>query len=150
MYCLSLIHAVSSSSEMSKILFIQYFSHSRTNYKFVTPLSFHQNNNYPTCIDNYIQNHWPITLQNRPAEARAFFADHPTAEAKSPGYEVGDEYVGQAWWNYVCQNSAGVYLQCSYLHVFFIMKSVFYQFRLGGSWNFFCKIRWALKFLSTS
>jgi hypothetical protein len=27
-------------------------------------------------------------LQNRPAEARAFFADHPTAEAKSPGYEV--------------------------------------------------------------
>jgi hypothetical protein len=21
---------------------------------------------------------------------------------------------------------------------------------LGGSWNFFCKIRWALKFLSTS
>jgi hypothetical protein len=28
-------------------------------------------------------------LQNRPADARAFFADHPTAEAKSPGYEVG-------------------------------------------------------------
>jgi hypothetical protein len=27
-------------------------------------------------------------LQNRPADARAFFADHPTAEAKSPGYEV--------------------------------------------------------------
>jgi hypothetical protein len=30
-------------------------------------------------------------LQNRPAEARAFFVDHPTAEAKSPGYEVGAE-----------------------------------------------------------
>jgi hypothetical protein len=34
------------SSEMSKILFTKYFSPSRTNYKFVTPLSFHQNNNY--------------------------------------------------------------------------------------------------------
>jgi hypothetical protein len=39
-------------------------------------------------LNNYIQNHWPIRLQNRPAEARAFFADHPTAEAKIPGYEV--------------------------------------------------------------
>jgi hypothetical protein len=39
-------------------------------------------------LNNYIQNHWPIRLQNRPADARAFFADHPTAEAKSPGYEV--------------------------------------------------------------
>jgi hypothetical protein len=34
------------SSEMSKILFTKYFGPSRTNYKFVTPLSFHQNNNY--------------------------------------------------------------------------------------------------------
>jgi hypothetical protein len=33
-------------SEMSKILFARYFSPSRTNYKFVTPLSIHQNNNY--------------------------------------------------------------------------------------------------------
>jgi hypothetical protein len=77
------------SSEMSKILFAQYFSPSRTNYKFVTPLSFHQNNHY-THI------YWIITFKiidqsgcktDQP-EARAFFADHPTAEAKSPGYEV--------------------------------------------------------------
>jgi hypothetical protein len=27
---------------------------------------------------------------------------------------IGDECVGQAWWNYICQYSAGVYLQCSY------------------------------------
>jgi hypothetical protein len=33
---------------------------------------------------------------------------------------------------------------------FFYYKSVFSQFRMGGSWKFFCKIRWALKFLSTS
>jgi hypothetical protein len=48
---------------------------------------------------------------------------------------IGDECVGQAWWNYVCQYSAGVYLQCSYMHVcklFFYYKSVFSQFRLGG------------------
>jgi hypothetical protein len=41
---------------------------------------------------------------------------------------IGDECVGQAWWNYVCQYSAGVYLlQCSYLQVFFNYKSVFSQ-----------------------
>ena len=34
---------------------------------------------------------------------------------------IGDECVGQAWWNYVCQYSAGVYLQCSYQQVFFII-----------------------------
>ena len=45
---------------------------------------------------------------------------------------IGDECVGQAWWNYVCQYSAGVYLQCSYLQVFFYYKIVFSQFRLGG------------------
>jgi hypothetical protein len=45
---------------------------------------------------------------------------------------IGDECVGQAWWNYVCQYSAGVYLQCSYLQVCFYYKSVFSQFRLGG------------------
>jgi hypothetical protein len=33
---------------------------------------------------------------------------------------IGDECVGQAWWNYVCQYSAGVYLQCSYLQVFLL------------------------------
>jgi hypothetical protein len=42
-----------------------------------------------------------------------------------------------------------IYLQCSYLQIFFYYKSVFSQFRLGGSWKMFCKIRWALKFLST-
>jgi hypothetical protein len=46
---------------------------------------------------------------------------------------IGDECVGQAWWNYVCQYSVGVYLQCSYLQVFFYYKNVFSQFRLGGS-----------------
>ena len=62
---------------------------------------------------------------------------------------IGDECVGQAWCNYVCQYSAGVYLQCSYqpryqgirsfpagcVHIpasFFYYKSVFAQFRLGG------------------
>lgn len=30
----------------------------------------------------YIQNHWPIWLKNRAAEARAFFADQPIDEAK--------------------------------------------------------------------
>jgi hypothetical protein len=46
------------SSEMSKILFTQYFSPSRTNYKCVTPLSFHQNNNY-----SHI--YWIITFKIR-------------------------------------------------------------------------------------
>ena len=55
----------------------------------------------------------------------------PTGEQLS--IVIGDECVGQAWWNYVCQYSAGVCLQCSYLQVFFYYKSVFSQFRLGGS-----------------
>ena len=38
---------------------------------------------------------------------------------------IGDECVGQAWWNYVCQYSAGVYLQCSHQQVFFIIKIYF-------------------------
>jgi hypothetical protein len=33
---------------------------------------------------------------------------------------IGDECVGQAWWNYVCQCSASVYLQSSYLQVFLL------------------------------
>jgi hypothetical protein len=40
----------------------------------------------------------------------------PTGEQLS--IVIGDECVGLAWWNYVCQYSAGVYLQCSYLQVF--------------------------------
>ena len=47
----------------------------------------------------------------------------PTGEQLS--IVIGDECVGQAWWNYVCQYSAGVYLQCSYLQVFFIIKVYF-------------------------
>jgi hypothetical protein len=34
---------------------------------------------------------------------------------------IADECVDQAWWNYVCQYSASVYLQCSYLQVFIII-----------------------------
>jgi hypothetical protein len=45
---------------------------------------------------------------------------------------IGD--VGQAWCNYVCQYSAGVYLQCSYLQVFFIIKVYFPNLDwVGGS-----------------
>jgi hypothetical protein len=47
----------------------------------------------------------------------------PTGEQLS--IVIGDECVGLAWWNYVCQYSAGVYLQCSYLQVFFIIKMYF-------------------------
>jgi hypothetical protein len=54
----------------------------------------------------------------------------PTGEQLS--IVIGDEFVGQAWLNYVCQYSASVYLQCSYLRVFFYYKIVFSQFRLGG------------------
>jgi hypothetical protein len=62
-----------------------------------------------------------------------------------------DEYVGQAWWNYVCQYSAGVYLQCSYLQVFFIIKVYFPNLDWVGHENFFVRFnRWALSFLSTS
>jgi hypothetical protein len=50
---------------------------------------------------------------------------------------------------YVNTCSAMYILQCSYLQVFYY-KSVFSQFRLGRSWKFFCKIRWALKCLSAS
>ena len=46
----------------------------------------------------------------------------PTGEQLS--IVIGDECVGQAWWNY-CQYSAGVYLQCSYLQVFFIIELYF-------------------------
>jgi hypothetical protein len=45
-YCLSLTHAVSQAKCQKSYLITQYFSPSRTNYKFVTALSFHQNNNY--------------------------------------------------------------------------------------------------------
>jgi hypothetical protein len=47
----------------------------------------------------------------------------PTGEQLS--IVIGDECVGLPWWNYVCQYSAGVHLQCSYLQVFFIIKMYF-------------------------
>jgi hypothetical protein len=49
---------------------------------------------------------------------------------------IGDECVGQSLLELctcsVCQCSAGVYLQSSYLQVFFYYKSIFSQFGLGG------------------
>jgi hypothetical protein len=54
----------------------------------------------------------------------------PTGEQLS--IVIDDECVGLAWWNYVCQYSAGVYLQC-HTCKFFFYKNVFSQFRLGGS-----------------
>jgi uncharacterized membrane protein len=33
---------------------------------------------------------------------------------------------------------------------FFYYKSVFSQFRLGGSWKFFCKIRWVTELIGPS
>jgi hypothetical protein len=45
---------------------------------------------------------------------------------------IGDECVGQ--WNYVCQYSASVYLQCSYLQVFFIIKVSFPNLDWVGGW----------------
>ena len=62
----------------------------------------------------------------------------PTGEQLS--IVIGDEYVGQAWWNYVCQNSAGVYLQCSYLHVFFIIKVYFTNLDWVGHEIFFVRL----------
>jgi hypothetical protein len=60
------------------------------------------------------------------------------------------------WWmcwsslvEYVCQYSAGVFSQCSYLQVFFIIKVYFPNLDwVGGSWNKFGKIRWALKWVT--
>ena len=47
---------------------------------------------------------------------------------------IGDQCVGQAWWNYVCQYSAGVCLQSSYLQVIFIIKFYFPNLDwVGGS-----------------
>ena len=62
----------------------------------------------------------------------------PTGEQLS--IVIGDEYVGQAWWNYVCQNSAGVYLQCSYLQFFFIIRVYFPNLDWVGHENFFVRL----------
>jgi hypothetical protein len=58
----------------------------------------------------------------------------PTGEQLS--IVIGNECVGQAWWNYVCQYSAGVYIYNvhAYLQVFFIIKLYFPNLDLvGGS-----------------
>jgi hypothetical protein len=61
--------------------------------------------------------------------------------------------VGQAGWNYVCQYSA-VYIynvhSCNVHSCIFIIKVYFPNLDWVGHENFFCKIRWTLKFLSTS
>jgi hypothetical protein len=44
---------------------------------------------------------------------------------------IGDECVGQAWWNYACQYSP-VYIYNVHTCKFFYYKNVFSQFRLGG------------------
>jgi hypothetical protein len=52
----------------------------------------------------------------------------PTGEQLS--IVIGDECVGQAWWNYVCQ-----YLRLFTMFIpasFFYYKNVFSQFSLGG------------------
>jgi hypothetical protein len=56
----------------------------------------------------------------------------PTGEQLS--IVIGDECVGQDWWNYVCQYSAVYVYNVHTSKFFFYYKSVFSQFRLGGSW----------------
>ena len=60
----------------------------------------------------------------------------PTGEQLS--IVIGDECVGQAWWNYVCQYSA-VYIYNVHTCKFFYYKSVFSQFRLGHE-KFFVRL----------
>ena len=56
----------------------------------------------------------------------------PTGEQLS--IVIGDECVCQAWWNYICQYSAGVHIFTMFIPASFFIyyKSVFSQFRLGG------------------
>ena len=97
MYCLSLIHGVSQAKCQKSYLLntlvlqeliINLSLHSRSTKTIIIPT-------YINILNNYIQNHRPIRLQNRPAEARTFFADHLTAEAKSPGYEVDSDQLNR-------------------------------------------------------
>jgi hypothetical protein len=44
---------------------------------------------------------------------------------------IGDECVGQAWWN-MDVNTVPVYIYNVHTYKFFYYKSVFYQFRLVG------------------
>jgi hypothetical protein len=75
----------------------------------------------------------------------------PTGEQLSIVITVMNTLVKLNWWNYVCQYSAGVYLQCSYLQVYFIIKVYFPNLDWVGHENFFVRFnRWALSFLSTS
>jgi hypothetical protein len=59
--------------------------------------------------------------------------------------------VSMCWSSLVelCMPNSAVYIYNVHTFKFFYYKSVFSQFRLGGSWKIFGKIRWALKFLST-
>jgi inhibitor of KinA sporulation pathway (predicted exonuclease) len=83
MYCLSLTHAVSQAKCQKS-----YVLNTLVLEELIINLSLHSRSTkiklFPHIL-NYIQNHWPIRFQYRPAEARAFFADHPTAEAKALG-----------------------------------------------------------------
>jgi hypothetical protein len=65
----------------------------------------------------------------------------PTGEQLS--IVIGDECVGQARGGIMYVNTVPVYIYNVHTCKSFYYKSVFSQFRLG-------KIRWTLKFLSTS
>jgi hypothetical protein len=71
----------------------------------------------------------------------------PTGEQLS--IVIGDECVGQA---FIYVNTVPVYIYNVHTcKVFFIIKVYFPNLDwVGGSWNKFGKIRWTLKFLSTS
>jgi hypothetical protein len=89
-----------------------------------------------------------LSNANDAIEASTLFVQHqevvesqqiqPTGEQLSI---VIDECVGQVWWNYVCQYSAGVYLQCSYTcKFFFIIKVYFPNLDWVGHENFFVRL----------
>jgi hypothetical protein len=67
-------------------------------------------------------------------------ANTPTGEQLSIVITVMNTLVKLNWWNYVCQYSAGVYLQCSYQQVFFIIKVYFPNLDWMGHENFFVRL----------
>jgi hypothetical protein len=70
----------------------------------------------------------------------------PTGEQLS--IVIGDECVGQAWWNYAGQYGAVYIYNVHTLQVFLIIKVYFPNLDWVGHEKSF--VRWALKFLSTS
>jgi hypothetical protein len=89
-----------------------------------------------------------LSNANDAIEASTLFVQHqevvesqqiqPTGEQLSI---VIDECVGQVWWNYVCQYSAVVYLQCSHTcKFFFIIKVYFPNLDWVGHENFFVRL----------